>query len=278
MPIKARRLIKKMRGGAQAHLVEAENGGFYVVKFQNNPQHRRVLVNELVASIFLRYLQLATPETAPIELTESFLRDNPETGMELANRREPPAVGVHFGSRFPGDPGKLAVYDFLPDLLLDQVRNLRHFLGTLVFDKWVGNGDSRQSIFFRARLRDWGDGEESAAQPKLGFVALMIDNGFVFNGPHWDFPDLPVQGLYIRKTVYQSVRSLDDFQPWLDQVKHFPEEVVDQAYRQVPAAWIEGEEDAFERLLERLLKRRRRVADLIEECRRSKAGPFPQWR
>src|ERR1039457_5522287 len=52
----------------------------------------------------------------------------------------------------------------------------------------------------------------------------MIDNGFAFNGPHWDFPESAVQGLYHRRMVYESVRSLDDFCPWLDQLVHFPED------------------------------------------------------
>jgi hypothetical protein len=40
MPIRALRMVRKMRGGAQAHLLECEDGNFYVVKFVNNPQHR----------------------------------------------------------------------------------------------------------------------------------------------------------------------------------------------------------------------------------------------
>ena len=39
-----------MRGGAQAHLMRAADGFFYVVKFRNNPQHLRVLANELLAA------------------------------------------------------------------------------------------------------------------------------------------------------------------------------------------------------------------------------------
>jgi hypothetical protein len=46
MPVDACRLIRKMRGGAQAHLIQAADGHHYVVKFLNNPQHRRILVNE----------------------------------------------------------------------------------------------------------------------------------------------------------------------------------------------------------------------------------------
>ena len=64
MPVDARRLIRKMRGGAQAHLIEAADGHCYVVKFLNNPQHRRILINEWIASVFLRHLGFSTPEAA----------------------------------------------------------------------------------------------------------------------------------------------------------------------------------------------------------------------
>ncbi len=39
-----------MRGGAQAHLMRCADDNYYVVKFQNNPQGRRILANELLAS------------------------------------------------------------------------------------------------------------------------------------------------------------------------------------------------------------------------------------
>jgi len=39
-----------MRGGAQSHLMRCDDGFYYVVKFQNNPQHRRILVNELLGT------------------------------------------------------------------------------------------------------------------------------------------------------------------------------------------------------------------------------------
>jgi hypothetical protein len=277
MPILARRHVKKMRGGAQAHLVEGDDGCFYVVKFLNNPQHRRILVNELVCSVFLRYLQISSPDAGLIEITPEFLTANPQVSLEIGTHSIAVTAGRHFGSKFPGDPSELAVYDFLPDLLLQKVKNLPDFRGCLVFDKWVGNADARQSIFFRARLREWNV-RETAHPLKLGFVALMIDHGFAFNGPHWDFPDTPIQGLYTRKLVYESVRSLDDFQPWLDQVMHFPEEVLDQAYKQAPPDWIAGEQEEFERLLERLLRRRKRLPELITDCRKAKQNPFPHWK
>ena len=168
---------------------------------------------------------------------------NPELALQLGSRRLPVEPGWHFGSRYPGDPDRVAVYDFLPDVLLRSVVNLREFTGMLAFDKWVGNADGRQSVFFRSRIREW-TAARSSTRP--GFLAWMIDQGFAFNGPYWDFPDAPLQGIYHRPLVYESVRSLDDFEPWLERMMHFPETVVDEAYRQVPLEWLEGEEDAFE--------------------------------
>jgi hypothetical protein len=118
----------------------------------------------------------------------------------------------------------------------------------------------------------------SPGQPRPGFVASMIDHGFVFDGPNWTFTDAPLQGLYPRRAVYDGVRSLDDFQPWLDQVLHFPEEVFDSAWKRIPPEWLEDDEDALECLLGRLFERRTRVAELIAACRGTRFDPFPNWK
>ena len=277
MPVKAQRAIRKMRGGAQAHLIQADDGRCYVVKFRNNPQHRRILVNEIVSSVFLRYLRISTPSTVIVQVTEEFLAAHPDVYIQLGARHTPVEPGRHFGSAYPGDPDRLAVYDFIPDALLGTVVNLPDFLAVLVLDKWMGNADARQSIFFRARVRDWMPAT-SVHPLRLGFVAQMVDHGYMFDGPHWEFADAPLQGLYFRPLVYEKITGYDDFQPWLDQVRDFPEEVFDEACRQVPPEWLEGDEHAFERLLERLYARRRHVPDLINGCRSARVSPFPNWR
>jgi hypothetical protein len=266
-----------MRGGAQAHLIECDDGSFYVVKFTNNPQHRRILINEWLACAFLRYLQIHVPETAVVELTPEFIEDNPELYLSIGSRRERIPAGQHFGSKMAVHPNRVAVYDFLPDKLLEKIENRVDFLGTLVFDKWVSNADSRQAVFFRARAKTWtplkGD-----APARTGFFAQMIDHGFAFNGPHWEFQDSPIQGLYFRTTVYDEVKSMESFQPWVDMVENFPVEVVDSAWKEIPRAWVDGDEDALEALLERLLKRRSQVKTLVNEMRQKRTAAFPNWR
>ena len=118
MPVRARRLIRKMRGGAQAHLIEAEDGGFYVLKSTNNPQHRRILINEWLSCVFLRYLQILVPDTALIELTPEFTFGQPELYLSLGSRRVAIPPGIHFGSRLAVHPDRVAIFDFLPDKLL----------------------------------------------------------------------------------------------------------------------------------------------------------------
>jgi hypothetical protein len=274
MPLTAVRHVRKMRGGAQSHLLEADDGNWYVVKFLNNPQHGRVLVNELVCAALLDYLKIASPETALIHVGDDFLREHPQVHLTLGSKRVPFQSGWHFGSRYPGDPGRLTVYDFLPEALLAQVANMVDFRAILVFDKWVGNTDGRQAVFYRALVRG-ETAHRSGAHP--AFVARMIDHGFAFNGPGWEFSDSPLHGLYPRHLVYDSVHSLDDFEPWLGQTRHFPEEAIDLAWKRVPSHWVEGEEDALEMLLERLYERRDRLPELIAACRGGRINPFRNW-
>lgn len=277
MPIRAGKLIRKMRGGAQAHLIQGEDGHFYVVKFVNNPQHRRILINEWLACAFLRYLQIHVPDTAVMELTQHFITANPDLYITLGNRREPVAPGLHFASRMAVHPERVATFDFLPDNLLHKVENRSDFLGIFVFDKWVGNADSRQAVFFRARAKSWTP-LKGETPGRLGFFAQMIDHGFAFNGATWQFNDSPLQGVYFRTSIYDEVRSMDSFQPWLSMVENFPLEVMDSAWKEIPGSWLDSDDDPLQELLEALVKRRGRVSGLIEDVRRKRATVFANWR
>jgi len=272
MPVTATRHIRKMRGGAQGHLVAAADGAIYIVKAVNNPQGRRILVNEWIAAVFLKHLQIAAPGFALIEYTTGFLDEFPKLTMQLGTRFIPVEPGWHFGSRYPGDPMVTSVFDFIADDQVRQCANLWEFPAVLAFDKWTGNADARQSIYYRARLRAANSQYEST-----GLVTQMIDHGFVFEGPAWRFSDAPLQGLYPRPCVYEQVRGWDDFEPWLSRIVHFPEEVFDEAVKQIPPAWIDGEEDQLEAMLGKLLKRRARTPDLIGEIRRARPTLFPNW-
>jgi hypothetical protein len=265
-----------MRGGAQAHLIEADDGVFYIVKFRNNPQHRRILVNEVIAGEILAHLQIASPQHQIVSFSPGFLAVNPEISLQLGARKLAVEPGWHFGSRHPGNPDTMAIYDFIPDSLLHQVANADQFRAVLVFDRWVANSDGRQAVFFRAQLNDWL-ANPGVPPRKMGFLVSMIDHGFAFNGPQWNLPESAITGLYPRRVVYEKVRSVADFEPWMSRVLNFPAEVIDRAMSQLPPEWMEDDAAALEKLMEALMRRRKRIPELMLECRNAPGNPFPRW-
>jgi hypothetical protein len=132
-----------MRGGAQLHLMRCADGHYYVVKFQNNPQHRRILVNEMLGTRLAARLGLPTAPVAIIEVSEELIRLTPDLVMEHPRHRFPCHAGPQFGSRYPGDPRRLTLHDFLPDQQLLQVENLHDFAGMLVFGRRASRSGHR---------------------------------------------------------------------------------------------------------------------------------------
>jgi hypothetical protein len=53
--------VRRLRGGSQSQLLRASDGLYYVTKFQNNPQHVRVLANEMLATRLGALLGLPVP-------------------------------------------------------------------------------------------------------------------------------------------------------------------------------------------------------------------------
>ena len=276
--------IRRMRGGAQSHLMRCSDGHHYVVKFQNNPQHRRILVNELLGTRLAARLGLPVTPVAIVHVSEELIRLTPELCMEMPRTRVPCQPGPQFGSRYPGDPRRLTLHDFLPDEQLRGVENLHDFAGMLVFDKWTCNTNGRQTIFFREerhRPVAQGDGPEKEDQPPedRDYRAAMIDQGFCFNAGEWNYPDAPLRGLYARNRVYEGVIGMESFAPWTERVeKSVTERVLAEVIREIPPEWYEDDYDAVTKLLEQLYRRRTRVPELLLAAKNTTRQPFPNWR
>ncbi|MBZ5696131.1 MAG: phosphatidylinositol kinase [Acidobacteriia bacterium] len=257
--------VRRMRGGAQSQLMHCEDGAYYIVKFQNNPQGTRILVNELLGARLGARLGLPIPAAAVVEVRESLVEHTEDLVIQLGRGRARCQPGMQFGSRYPGSPADTVVHDFLPDEQLREVVNLGDFCGMLAFDKWTCNTNGRQAIFFRAK-------DESR------YRAQMIDQGFCFNAGEWNFPDAPLRGLYPRHRVYESVRGIESFEPWLARIESkITEAVLDEVYSEIPPEWLGFDHGAIEKMLEQLLRRRKLVRELIVSAWKSSAQPFPNW-
>src|SRR2546430_5030332 len=77
--------IRAMRGGAQSHMLTANDGHAYVVKFANNPQSLRVLVNEWLGCWDGRALGLTIPEPAILFVAATLLAGSPPLVIQGSN-------------------------------------------------------------------------------------------------------------------------------------------------------------------------------------------------
>jgi hypothetical protein len=268
--IHALRLIRKMRGGTQAHLIEGHDGNRYVVKFRNNLQHRRVLINEWMAAQCLRYLEIATPATALVHVSAEFLAENTDVYLQGGRARIAVETGPHFGSRYPGHPDTTMVHDVLPDAALARLTNCDDFIGALLFDRWVCNTDKPQAIFTSQRSVR---GEPGGSR----FEALMIDRGFAFGGIDWLLRDSPITGLHHRRAFYDGLRGIGDCDPWLSRIEAVRDDFVHDLINTIPQCWRETADSGLDRLVRGLLNGRSRVADSIVASANSADRPFRNW-
>jgi hypothetical protein len=256
--------IRRMRGGAQSHLMLGADGNAWVVKFQNNPQHLRVLANELLGTRLGGMIGLTVPHCDVVEVTPWLIAETREMEMELGERREPCRAGLQFGSQLVGGlmPGHVA--DYLPEEQLMEVRNLREFAGALVLDKWTCNANGRQALFYRkGREKRYG--------------ATFIDQGFCFNAGEWRFEDAPLRGVYARNLVYRQVTGWESFEPWLSSMEQVEAQGIWEIAETLPPEWYDSDVAVLEELVGKLMERRSRVRELIMGFRESSREPFPKW-
>jgi len=264
VPVQAVKQIRRMRGGAQGHLMLGADGNIYVVKFQNNPQHTRVLANEFLASKLASAAGLSVPECELVEVSSWLVENTPDLEIDLGRTRVRCQPGLQFGSRFAGGMMPGQVVDYLAEEQLLEVKNLGEFAGMLALDKWTANANGRQAVFVRR-------------QRERRYKAVFIDFGYCFHAGEWRFEDAPLRGVYYCNDVYREIVGWESFEPWLTRLETIPADTVWDAANEVPAEWYGGDQSEMEALVEKLLARRSRIRELIEAFGSSERRPFPKW-
>jgi hypothetical protein len=257
--------LRPLRGGAQAHLLRASDGACYVTKFQNNPQHIRVLANEMLATNLGLALGLPMPRVEVIEVSDWLIERTEDLRISLGGAKIPCRSGKQLGSLYVGYESPGMSFDYLPGELLQRVVNMGDFARALVLDKWTCNSDGRQAIFWKALRRQ-------------RYSATFIDQGYCFNAGEWIFSDYPLRGVYANNCVYEGVMGLEAFEPALSRAEEMDAHTIWRCAADIPEEWYEGDRDGLNRLVEALQHRRGAIRTLITEFRRSSRNPFPSWR
>lgn len=251
--------IRRMSGGSQPCLLRCSDGARYIVKVQNNPQGRRTLANELLGTLLATRLALPTPKSTVIYVSKEFVQSNEQMVIQLGRGREPMHSGSCFGSRFlpcekfalPKTDSLFTMHGLLGSDRAHVIENITDVAGFLVFDKWTGNTDRRQTLAVQSSTSGY-------------FRAVMIDQGFCFDGEKWTFKDVPLLGTDLYSAAWKWIPSFSMFEIWFDRLNH----VIDRAIletlaNKIPPEWYDNDRESLQRLLDLLDSRRSQVAGLV---------------
>lgn len=226
-------------GGSDPHVFLCSDGNRYLVKAANNPQGPRVLVNELVGSLCLDWLEIKHPPPAIVEVPQAVLDDagNPPLSSGIAF-----AAGVAWGSEHWQSDDYNAVRP-------SNIVNREDAAGTLLFDTWVRPFDGRQ-----CRV------QAVVAFPG-SYEWFPVDQGHCFGSPDWTAADLDAQHTPTigPEIVSFSAPMLD---PFLSKLSSFDRREARVIADQVPSGWLDG--DRRTALIRYLIGRANKAVELMK--------------
>ena len=247
------RIVRRMRGGSQARLIQGDDGRFYVAKFRGNPQGDRTLINEWIATKLLQKLEISAPQMVVLAYDPSRLKE--AASFTIGDHKIPIEPGLHLGSLCPVDPDKQAIYDFLPQKLLEKTVNLEDFAGVLIADTFLNQIDRRQAIFVRARSRQ-----------RLAFRTFFIDHGMILGGNAWEVKGSKEDFTYFDRLVYLNIDVHSHCERIVARIEDFTVEDLFDMAAGLPETWFaRGDYDVFASLCTSLDRRKKHLHTLVNE-------------
>lgn len=252
----AKTYVGKMRSGKSKPLLfETTDGTQWVVKYKNNPQGIRILVNEWVASNLAPLLSLPSPECSLIMLDKQLLEIE---SIFIPSTTTKVEVGLSFGSRYINNA------DNNPTRYqMARLDNTDVIPGIIVMDTWIDNPDRDD------RSRNFSNIIVSPSSIRSKYTLHLIDLGKVSSS------DWTANKLLNRKTALNLrghnrlfaplILGRPTFQPFLEVLESVSAEEIESVVATVPDEWSLSQEEAT--VLVKFLKQRRNLVREIIESR-----------
>lgn len=234
------------RGVTAPHIVQANDGEVYIVKFQTNRIGPKVLVNELLASRLGEWWELCFPPSGIIEISQEVLAQSPNLARQIS-------PGLHFASQY------LRGCRYINRHLLHKAINKQEMAGIMLFDHLFHNVDrtrNPRNLLIR--------------QEDKGWRLYAIDHSHLFYRGNWSEESL---GKLIDRVVINRQRaygvllnqylSKADFLPYLERVNATSDAIFANLVMEVPQEWLPGAKER--ELLTTWLCQRRSYADILVE-------------
>jgi hypothetical protein len=106
----------------------------------------------------------------------------------------------------------------------------------------------------------------------------MIDFGYCFHGPHWRFPPYNSIGVFGEWYVYNAIKGMEAFEPWLQILENdLNEDVLASLASLIPPIWYDFDVFALRALLTSLNERRELVRESLPHCCSTNQHSFRNW-
>jgi hypothetical protein len=241
--LNAIKFIKAIDADSKPVLLRASDSRAYVTKWMFKERENRRLINEWIAAPVLRYMGAICPETAIIEVSEQFIKQNRAVlqaafGKAFVNIKAGPVFASHFDEH-------AELVNNQP--LLEHVVNITDFHAALVADVFLCQGDKRQAIFERVGRRQ--------------YRARLIDNANALESVWWQFKTEP-NAVFADRAVYQTLTPIA-LEQYIEKLEAMPRSIIANSINQLPQCWIGSDRGQLEHVFKTLLQRQRNLRFLM---------------
>jgi hypothetical protein len=214
-----RHLSATIGGSSGAQIFSDSTGQQYVVKYQENGHHIKVLSNEYIASEIAKNLEVFTPEPFIVVIDDLLLPSlKPINGQSISK-------GPHFGSKrienlYEGPATRS---------LIEKCNNIDKYPAIILLDVLLYNTDRRNDGNYLIVI----DGNE--------FKFCAIDHGHCL-GMNWDADLLKKyvslwSGEYLEE-MYETITGREDFNDVLSKIDTLDNAFITTLVDSIPEAWL----------------------------------------
>lgn len=263
--VKATRALEGINNGCtKPYYITCDDGEIYVVKFKQNPEGARALVNEFVCGKIAEILELPLAVPVLVEVANEFIYDYGTAIEQHINCATGP--GLHFGTKKIKKGVPITNSD-----VLKRAKNVNVIPEIIIFDQLICNKD-----------RDRNGGNLLFDMSKMEIV--VIDHTHAFDiGPIWTEVDLKQRlgepfiafdnSGYVYRKLVPFVTGYNPFQTAIVRVKSLLGATIGNIINEIPNEWqVSDVEKAA--LYEYIMDRVHRIEEALPVLK----PVFPYWK
>lgn len=228
------------------HLIEFDDGEYYVVKFKDNPWGHRVVVNEYVVSRIASLLGFSHKTGKLVYVSQQFIDDEPHAqGLK---------EGIQFGAPYFDD-----FIDFSPENV-KELKNAKDLGQVPVLDTLFCNNDRHPGNILVVH-----EGRVGTRSARF----YLVDHSHAFEGKDWTIETLEelakTRELYVDTVDFRVVpQRMASFEPFLVKLASLKTSAIKDVIDSIPNEW---DLDRYEKqaLLEFISTRKNLVRSIIDE-------------